>query len=107
MGFWDRLRASIETNEPELVDEVSQTKTGQWTNHAGGYWVCSHSGCSKKADDAITDHDCCGRCNRGRTCRQGAAANYTGPGTFFHGFSEAGRTGQCTVCGQPREDHSG
>src|SRR5699024_215173 len=38
------------------------------TNHAGGYTVCSHVGCSKKVNPTISSHDCCGRCSAGRSC---------------------------------------
>jgi hypothetical protein len=37
---------------------MSET-THQWSS--AGYLVCSHSGCSKKADPRVTDHDCCGK----------------------------------------------
>jgi hypothetical protein len=33
--------------------------TRQWSSN--GYHVCSHIGCSKKIDESITDHDCCGK----------------------------------------------
>jgi len=77
-----------------------------WTNHAGGYFVCSHLGCSKKVDPAITDHDCCGRCRQGRDCSRDAQANYAGPGSFYHTYWEQLlRPGACATCGEPPEVH--
>ena len=81
-------------------------RLSRWTNHAGGYLVCSHSGCSKKADPSITDHDCCGRCSQGRDCRRTAQINYSGPGSFFHTYSEAILfPGTCSTCGESAEAH--
>ena len=77
-----------------------------WTNHAGGYYVCKHSGCSKKADWQITDHDCCGRCSLGREHRLAAQRDYAGPGTFAHRFDVVWtRPGRCGTCGEPPEAH--
>lgn len=28
-----------------------------WTNHAGGYFVCSHLGCQKKVNPTVFGHD--------------------------------------------------
>lgn len=39
---------------------TDQPTTHKYTNHAGGYYVCSHTGCSKKAW-THDDHDCCGK----------------------------------------------
>ena len=62
-------------------------RTGRsWTNHAGGYFVCRHMGCSKKVNPTIPDHDCCGRCRRGRDCLRDAQRNYDGPGSFAHTY---------------------
>lgn len=41
---------------PAKLKAMSE-ETRQWSSN--GYFVCSHSGCSKKIDDSITDHDCC------------------------------------------------
>ena len=77
-----------------------------WTNHAGGYNVCTHMGCSKKADWQISDHDCCGRCSQGRAHLQAALRNYAGLGTFPHRFDRVfTRTGRCGACGEPPEAH--
>jgi hypothetical protein len=77
-----------------------------WTNHAGGYFVCSHMGCSKKANSTVTDHDCCGRCRRGRDCLSDAINNYDGPGSFAHTYWEAIlRPGVCATCDEPPEAH--
>jgi hypothetical protein len=77
-----------------------------WTNHAGGYYVCTHMGCSKKADWTIPDHDCCGRCRPGRDCHRAAQQNYAGPGTFAHRYGEALlRPGRCDTCGELPEAH--
>ncbi len=81
-------------------------ETHQWTNHAGGYLVCSHTGCSKKADPTITDHDCCGRCRIGRNCLQDAMNNYDGPGSFAHRYIETLlNPGVCSICSEPPEVH--
>ena len=71
-----------------------------WTNHEGGYYVCSHMGCRKKVDSLhITDHDCCGRCQRGRDCLNTAMNNYDGPGPFAHVCYEVLlRPGVCEIC---------
>ena len=87
---------------PRMTDQPYRS----WTNHAGGYFVCSHLGCSKKVDPAITDHDCCGRCRQGRDCSRDAQANYAGPGSFYHTYWEQLlRPGACATCGEPPEVH--
>ena len=76
----------------------------QWTNHAGGYWVCHH--CSKKANPHIPGHDCCGRCRLGREHLRAAQINYAGPGSFAHDYWEVWlRPGLCNACGEPRAAH--
>lgn len=73
-----------------------------WTNHAGGYYVCGHTGCSKKADPVIPGHDCCGRCYPGRKCLLVALNTYDGPGIFAHAYARtARRPDVCGVCGEP------
>lgn len=112
MGILDRLLnilgSALEVDAtPEAFDHVdAPPKYSQWTNHAGGYIVCSHVGCKKKVDPAIDDHDCCGRCTRGRSCRGHAANNYDGPGSFYHGYWETIlESGVCITCGEPPESH--
>ena len=83
-----------------------QAESRSWTNHAGGYYVCSHRGCAKKANPFIPGHDCCGRCIRGRVCLSESQVNYDGPGTFAHAsFVVVLRPGVCDVCGEPPEAH--
>ncbi|MFE7712686.1 hypothetical protein ACFU6I_44765 [Streptomyces sp. NPDC057486] len=75
-----------------------------WSSN--GYWLCSHSGCSKKVNPTITDHGCCGRCWPGRDCLSAAQRDYDGPGSFAHTYFEGLlRPGVCTVCGEPPEAH--
>jgi hypothetical protein len=81
-------------------------ETRKWTSHEGGYYVCSHSGCSKKANPTITDHDCCGRCSIGLNCLQDAMKTYDGPGSFAHHYIETLlNPGVCDICGEPPEVH--
>ena len=81
-------------------------QTRMWTNHAGGYFTCSHRGCAKKVVASITDHDCCGRCAGARDCHNKAAANYSGPGTFYHRYHEGiVAPGVCMTCKEGRESH--
>jgi hypothetical protein len=88
-----------------MADQTDQPDRW-WTNHAGGYYVCSHMGCSKKANSTITDHDCCGRCSQGRDCLRAALDNYDGPGYFAHTYFETLlRPGVCDTCGEPPEAH--
>jgi hypothetical protein len=77
-----------------------------WTNHAAGYYVCGHIGCSKKANRIIVDHDCCGRCNQGRLHLNEAMVNYDGPGAFAHKYWEALLSpGVCATCGVAPGSH--
>lgn len=88
--------------EEEDTDPLSRS----WTNHAGGYYMCSHRGCKKKAYPTIFDHDCCGRCRPGRECLRAAQGDYDGPGGFAHTYYELLlRPGVCEVCGEPPEAH--
>ena len=85
---------------------MADESTRMWTNHAGGYVVCSHVGCQKKAASTISGHDCCGRCNEGRNCMRQALVDYDGPGSFPHGYFETVlEPGTCNVCGEPPESH--
>jgi len=87
-------------------DEDTNPPTRSWTNHAGGYYECSHQGCRKKVNPTIFGHDCCGRCWRGRDCRSAAQRDYDGPGGFAHTYFEGILfPGVCTVCGEPPEAH--
>jgi hypothetical protein len=72
-----------------------------------GYYVCSHMGCSKKANSTVKDHDCCGRCRRGSDCLSDAINNYDGPGSFAHTYWEPliHPRGVCGTCGEPPEAH--
>jgi hypothetical protein len=80
--------------------------TRRWTNHAGGYYLCDHGGCSKKVDPTIFDHDCCGRCRQGRDCSRAAQRDYDGPGTFAHNYFQGILSnGVCGDCGEPPEAH--
>ncbi|WP_445519462.1 hypothetical protein [Streptomyces sp. NEAU-174] len=92
-----------------VVDEEdTDPPTRSWTNRAGGYYVCSHTGCSKKVDPTIFGHDCCGRCRRSRwqDCPGAERRAYDGPGGFAHNYFESLlRPGVCTVCGEPPEEH--
>ncbi|MDH6238211.1 hypothetical protein H4V99_002956 [Cryobacterium sp. CG_9.6] len=75
-----------------------------WTNHAGGYNVCSHSPCIKRADWQISDHDCCGRCGQGRLHLKEAMNSYSGPGAFPHKYWES-LPGACATCGLVKDVH--
>lgn len=91
---------------PPTQDSTPENRTRQYTNHAGGYYVCSHTGCSKKIDQSITDHDCCGRCTHGRACHQHAMNNYNGPGAFHHQYWGSPLSpGKCTTCGETKDAH--
>lgn len=77
-----------------------------WTNHDGGYIVCSHVGCSRKASSTIVDHDCCGRCSAGSSCLVDAQGSYAGPGGFAHDYWETVLSpGECATCGESRAAH--
>lgn len=106
MGFFDRLLDALSSDQPEEEPEEESPVTRSWTNHAGGYYVCSHSGCHKKINESITDHDCCGRCWQGRDCLQTARATYDGPGSFYHRYWESVLSpGVCNTCGEPSDAH--
>src|SRR2546426_10815356 len=61
-----RLRAHAESRPTQtrataadvVEEEDTDPPTRWWTNHAGGYYVCSHQGCSKKVNPIIFGHDC-------------------------------------------------
>jgi hypothetical protein len=97
--------------DPDRDDSDDSTAkepvTRMYTNHAGGYYQCSHWGCSKKINHMyMTDHDCCGRCSRGRECIKAAASEYDGPGGFPHAYFEGVMTpGVCSICGEGPEGH--
>jgi len=78
-----------------------------WIQHRDyGYTACSHMGCSKKALESITDHDCCGLGDHGWNHRLEAQASYDGPGAFFHGYWEAALyPGVCATCGEAQDSH--
>ena len=57
LGFLDRLLNALAADEPPSEVEESSQSTRRWyINHAGGYFVCSHTGCRKKTNEAISDH---------------------------------------------------
>ncbi|MFI0048146.1 hypothetical protein ACH4M7_34695 [Streptomyces sp. NPDC017249] len=90
----------------EVEEEDTEPPTRRWTNHAGGYCVCSHQGCGKKVNPTVFGHDCCGRCRSGRNCLTAAQRDYDGPGGFAHNYFEVLlRPGVCEVCGEPPEAH--
>ncbi|MFI0218793.1 hypothetical protein [Streptomyces lydicus] len=89
-----------------VEEEDTDPPVSLWTNHAGGYCVCSHQGCSKKVDPTIFGHDCCGRCRSGRDCLSAAQRDYDGPGGFAHNYFETFLSpGVCDVCGEPPKAH--
>jgi hypothetical protein len=92
----------------EVEDEDTEPPVRWWTNHADGYWQCGHRPCSKKISSSILDHDCCGRCWRGRECLVTAQRDYDGPGGFAHRYFETPQfPGVCTICDEPPEAHEG
>lgn len=97
------------TAAAEVEDEEEDTDLfvhRSWTNHAGGYFVCTHLGCQKKVNPTIFDHDCCGRCWPGRDCLGAAQRDYDGPGGFAHTYFEGlMRPGVCVTCREPPEAH--
>ncbi|AWN24935.1 hypothetical protein [Streptomyces sp. NEAU-S7GS2] len=104
-GFLALSNARASAASPER-DSYDPFEHRHWTNHAGGYYVCRHKGCSKKANPTVTAHDCCGRCWPGRDCLRAAQRDYDGPGGFAHTYFEGLlRPGVCTVCGEPPEAH--
>lgn len=107
MGIFERLFGGDASSSPsQSSDPAPLTEPGYRMWSSGGYWVCSHSGCSKKVAENIGDHDCCGRCQNGRACHTLAINNYSGPGSFYHRYSETPlRPGVCMVCGELPEVH--
>ncbi|MFF9908867.1 hypothetical protein ACF1HU_36335 [Streptomyces olivaceus] len=92
--------------DADVVEEEPELVTRRWSNHAGGYYVCSHMGCSKKVTWTIPTHDCCGRCRHGRECLLTAQREYAGPGRFAHRFFDTWlNPGICDTCGEPPEAH--
>ncbi|MBD0844775.1 hypothetical protein [Streptomyces sp. TRM68416] len=97
--------------DPDCDDSDDSTDqepvTRMYTNHAGGYYRCSHKGCSKKINHIyMTDHDCCGRCWIGRDCMTVAASECDGPGGFPHTYRDALLfPGVCTICDERPEGH--
>jgi hypothetical protein len=72
--------------------------------NGASYVPCNH--CQKKANPAIPDHDCCGRCTSGRQHLRAAINSYEGPGGFYHRYWEAlMKPGVCATCGLPRDAH--
>lgn len=97
-----RATAAAEVEDEEETDRVVRS----WTNHAGGYFVCSHLGCQKKVDPTVFSHDCCGRCRAGRDCLGASHDDYDGPGGFAHTYFEGlMRPGVCVICGEPPKAH--
>jgi hypothetical protein len=97
---------TLATAADAVAEEDTDPPTRWWTNHAGGYYVCSHQGCSKKVNPTIFGHDCCGRCWPGRDCLSAAQGDYDGPGGFAHNYFEVLlRPGVCEVCGEPPKAH--
>lgn len=110
MGILDRLISMLGGNDDASESDSTSSEPAQshraWANQSGGYMVCSHFGCTKKVDWQILNHDCCGRCSQGRTCRTKVADDYAGPGTFAHKYFETMFSpGLCDVCGEPPEEH--
>jgi hypothetical protein len=90
------------------VEEEPDLPVRWLTNHAGGYYQCSHRPCGKKVNPTIMDHDCCGRCqsSRVRDCSGAAQRDYDGPGSFAHNYFEVPvRLGICEDCGESPEAH--
>jgi hypothetical protein len=107
-GIFIALSKTHATAAAVVDEEDTDPPTRLWTNHAGGYYVCSHMGCSKKVNPTITGHDCCGRCRHSRwhDCLGAAQRDYDGPGGFAHTYFEVLlRPGICDVCGEPPEAH--
>jgi hypothetical protein len=102
-GRRPRLDTQGEGN-PKMADPTD--KPYGWYNFAGHYQVCGHEGCSKKVTLSVTDHDCCGRCRKGRDCPTAAQRSYDGPGYFVHSYSDSILSpGVCVTCGEPPEIH--
>ncbi|MDV5142880.1 hypothetical protein R1T08_00695 [Streptomyces sp. SBC-4] len=101
-----RLASATPPGERHNEEPLYPLRTGRRTNHAGGYCLCAHFGCSKKANPTVMDHECCGRCSPGRNCLNAAQLNYDGPGLVAHDYSEGFlEPGICTFCKEPSEAH--
>lgn len=106
VGGFFALSNTRATAAAAVEEEDTDQPVRLWTNHAGGYCVCSHQGCSKKVNPTIIGHDCCGRCWPGRDCLRAAQRDYDGPGGFAHNYFEVLlRPGVCDVCGELPEAH--
>lgn len=108
IGGFFAISSTRATAAAVVDEEDADLPTGLWTNHAGGYYACSHMGCSKKVNPTIIGHDCCGRCGHSRQhdCLGAAQRDYSGPGGFSHTYFEGLlRPGVCTVCGEQPEAH--
>ena len=107
-----RATAAADADEEMGIDvgeEHTEPLVKTWTNHAGGYFTCSHRGCAKKVTPYITGHDCCGRCRQARwdDCTGAAQRDYSGPGSFAHNYFEALLyPGICATCSEPPEAHT-
>ena len=98
-------RSSTHTPAP-APEKPADPPTAMWTNHAGGYYTCSHGGCQKKVNPTIFGHGCCGRCFPGRNCLSAAQRDYDGPGHVAHNYHDGPLyPGVCTICSQPSEAH--
>ncbi|MFC9164385.1 hypothetical protein ACFTZ8_26670 [Streptomyces fungicidicus] len=87
-------------------DRTAQGEEQRWSTNAGGYWHCTHIGCTKKANPTILGHGCCGRCRLGRECLKAAQRDYDGPGGFAHNFFDTWlNPGVCMTCGEGPEAH--
>ncbi|MGW7177872.1 hypothetical protein [Streptomyces xanthophaeus] len=86
--------------------EAPDPTVRKWTNHAGGYYVCEHVGCAKKANWKIPGHDCCGRCRRGTECIAAAYRDYSGPGGSPHEFAPTLLyPDTCCICDEAEPGH--
>lgn len=98
--------ADTHATATDSVEDDANLITRWRTNHAGGYYVCTHNGCSKKVNPTIFGHDCCGRCRLGRDCLSAAQRDYDGPGGFAHNYFETLLyPGVCDTCEEPAEAH--
>lgn len=60
LGLIGRSRKSTRRSARTLGYVTGERQWCGGNYGTSGYWVCSHSGCSKKARESIVDHDCCG-----------------------------------------------
>ncbi|MDH6604446.1 hypothetical protein M2164_000081 [Streptomyces sp. SAI-208] len=98
--------ADTHATAADAVEDDADMISRRWTNHAGGYFVCTHMGCAKKVNPTIFGHDCCGRCRLGRDCLGTAQRDYDGPGGFAHNcFETLLSPGVCATCEEPAEAH--